>query len=60
MKLSLEKDNPHEVPEEHFMCLGETKPEELNLLILGGGTGGTMPNQMGGWGFCTGFGSMAT
>jgi pyruvate/2-oxoglutarate dehydrogenase complex dihydrolipoamide dehydrogenase (E3) component len=42
VKLSLGKDNPHEVPEEHFICPGETKPEELNLLILGGGTGGTI------------------
>ena len=42
MKLSLGKDNPHEAPEEHFICPGETKPEELNLLILGGGTGGTI------------------
>jgi pyruvate/2-oxoglutarate dehydrogenase complex dihydrolipoamide dehydrogenase (E3) component len=42
MKLSLGKDHPHEAPEEHFICPGETKPEELNLLILGGGTGGTI------------------
>ena len=42
MKLSLGKDNPHEAPEEHFICLGETKPEESNLLILGGSTEGTI------------------
>ena len=42
MKLSLRKDNPHEAPEERFICPGETKPEELNRLILGGGTGGTI------------------
>ena len=42
MKLPLGKDNPHEAPEEHFICPGETKPEELNLLILGGGTRGTI------------------
>ena len=30
------------MPEEHFICPGETKPEELNLLILGRGTGGTI------------------
>ena len=30
------------MPEEHFICPSETKPEELNLLILGGGTGGTI------------------
>ena len=40
--MSLGKDNPHEAPEEHFICAGETKPEELNLLILGGGTRGTI------------------
>jgi pyruvate/2-oxoglutarate dehydrogenase complex dihydrolipoamide dehydrogenase (E3) component len=42
VKLSLGKDNPHEGPEEHFICLGETKPEESNLLILGGSTEGTI------------------
>jgi pyruvate/2-oxoglutarate dehydrogenase complex dihydrolipoamide dehydrogenase (E3) component len=42
VKVSLGKDNPHEAPEEHFICPGETRPEELNLLILGGGTGGTI------------------
>ena len=42
MKLSLGKDNPHEAPEELFICLGETMLEELNLVILGGGTGGTI------------------
>jgi pyruvate/2-oxoglutarate dehydrogenase complex dihydrolipoamide dehydrogenase (E3) component len=42
MKLSLRKDNPHEAPEERSICPGETKPEELNRLILGGGTGGTI------------------
>jgi pyruvate/2-oxoglutarate dehydrogenase complex dihydrolipoamide dehydrogenase (E3) component len=42
VKLSLGKDNPHEAPEEHFICPGETKGEEMNLVILGGGTGGTI------------------
>ena len=42
MKRSLGKDNPDEAPEEHFICPGETKPEELNLLILGGSTEGTI------------------
>jgi pyruvate/2-oxoglutarate dehydrogenase complex dihydrolipoamide dehydrogenase (E3) component len=42
VKPSLRKDNPHEAPEERFICQGETKPEELNRLILGGGTGGTI------------------
>jgi pyruvate/2-oxoglutarate dehydrogenase complex dihydrolipoamide dehydrogenase (E3) component len=42
VELSLGKDNPREAPEEHFIRPGETKPEELNLLILGGGTGGTI------------------
>ena len=42
MKRSLGKDNPHDAPEGHFICPGETKPEELNLLILGGGTGSTI------------------
>jgi len=42
VKRSLRKDNPHEAPEERFICPGETKPEELNRLILGGGTGGTI------------------
>jgi pyruvate/2-oxoglutarate dehydrogenase complex dihydrolipoamide dehydrogenase (E3) component len=40
--VSLGKDNPHEAPEEHFICPGETKPEELNLPILDGGAGGTI------------------
>ena len=42
MELSLGKDNPREAPEQHFICPGETKLEELNLLIPGGGTGGTI------------------
>jgi hypothetical protein len=49
VKLSLGKDNLHEAPEEHFICPGETKPEELNLLILGGGTGGTIAA----WNLCS-------
>jgi pyruvate/2-oxoglutarate dehydrogenase complex dihydrolipoamide dehydrogenase (E3) component len=47
VKPSLGKDNPGEAPEEHFIRPGETKPEGLNLLILGGGTRGTIAAHRG-------------
>jgi hypothetical protein len=46
VKLPLGKDNPHEAPEEHFICPAETKPEELNFLILGGDTRGTIERNI--------------
>jgi predicted amidohydrolase YtcJ len=38
MKLSLGKDNPHEAPEEHFICPApqETKPDRKRRTVIHG------------------------